>query len=164
MVMGEKERTKEAGGKKVWDTRQMADLLLLLAQLEQQIWMNLEVPDSQHDGRGTGVMPSKQQVQACILHHQHHIVKKRKERLRLLASTWLKAKYYIGLPATLLTAARKGAAIMLLYRQDRVRQKSMANTKTTKLHSSLEKASHAQRNQYGKNSTLAVSSHNLRPA
>ena len=30
--------------------------------------LQLEVPDSQRDSGGTGVMPSKQQVQACVLH------------------------------------------------------------------------------------------------
>ena len=54
--------------------RQLADLLLLLAQLVQHLGMNVEVPDSQHDCGGTGVTPSKQQVQACVLHYQHHPV------------------------------------------------------------------------------------------
>lgn len=55
---------------------------------------------------------------------------------------------------------------MLLYRQDKTRQSSMANTKTTKLDLTLEKASraqNAQRNQYSKSSASAVSRHSFRP-
>ena len=45
-----------------------AYLLLFLAKLLEQVGLQLEVADSQSDGCSAGVMPSKQKIQACILH------------------------------------------------------------------------------------------------
>ena len=119
---GKRKRKRRKEIRRTMRQKQVSHLLLLLAQVEQHLWMNFEVPDSQHDGRGTGVMPGKQQVQACVLHHPN---------------------------TTLSTVARnrhQHCEHAQTLRFCTVRPAYLANTNTTRLQLSVDKASHAQRN------------------
>lgn len=64
-------------GKRVEERGQRgAHLLLLCSELYQHFRVYLKMPDGQHDGRGTGVMSSEQEIETRVLQHMRQLVRR----------------------------------------------------------------------------------------